>query len=204
MHSSIPLKPPVLKIVSSNQRKSKYAAEILKPLGLNVVSTPLKLQELQSDDLSAIARHKAAQAFELLGPHVVVEDGGLFIEALNGFPGPYTAYVARTLGAIGLCNLLAGVPDRRAIFRSVLIYVDGDGSEHQFIDDTNCLEIADRPSEQSCGDGWSDLWSALIPLGESRPYTELHPNRIAEWLMGRQRRSTFMQLGLFFEREQCR
>ena len=175
----------------------KYAAEILNHLDLNVVPTPLELQELQSDDLRTIARHKAAQAFEQLGPHVVIEDGGLFIEALNGFPGPYTAYVARTLGAIGLCNLLAGVQHRQAIFRSVLIYIDDSGSEHQFIDDTNYLQIADHPSEQTSEDGWSDLWSALIPPGETRPYTDLPPHTITGWLESRRRRSTFMQLGLY-------
>ena len=37
---------------------------------------------------------------------VLVEDAGLFVSALNGFPGVYSSYVLDTLGCSGILRLL--------------------------------------------------------------------------------------------------
>ena len=54
-----------------------------------------------------------------------MEDSGLFIDALNGFPGPYSSYVFRTLGNRGIVKLLDGMENRKAYFLSVVAYADG-------------------------------------------------------------------------------
>jgi XTP/dITP diphosphohydrolase len=54
-----------------------------------------------------------------------VEDAGLFIDALSGFPGPYAAYAYKTIHNSGIVKLLEGVEDRKATFRSVISYYDG-------------------------------------------------------------------------------
>jgi XTP/dITP diphosphohydrolase len=64
-------------------------------------------------------------AFGRCGLPVVVEDAGLFVEGLGGFPGPYAAYVYRTIGNAGLLKLLKDVGDRRARFVSVVAYFSG-------------------------------------------------------------------------------
>ena len=53
---------------------------------------------------------------------MIVEDAGLFIKALKGFPGTYSSYVQETLGNQGILKLLDGVNDRYAEFRSVIGY----------------------------------------------------------------------------------
>lgn len=54
-----------------------------------------------------------------------VEDSGLFIEALGGFPGVYSSYVFKTIGNNGILRLMAHSPKRAAYFKSVigLLYV---------------------------------------------------------------------------------
>ena len=52
-------------------------------------------------------RRPGRPAGRLDGP-AMVEDTGLFIHHLNGFPGPYSAYVFRTLGNRGVLRLLRG------------------------------------------------------------------------------------------------
>jgi XTP/dITP diphosphohydrolase len=46
------------------------------------------------------------EAFEKCGLPIIVEDAGLFVEALNGFPGPYSSYVYKTIGNEGLLKLM--------------------------------------------------------------------------------------------------
>ena len=54
----------------------------------------------------------------------MVEDAGLFIEALKGFPGPYSSYVYKTLGVQGILKLMEGVKRREAYFLSAIAYAE--------------------------------------------------------------------------------
>ena len=49
-----------------------------------------------------------------------VEDTGLFIESLHGFPGVYSAFVLETIGLNGILTLLNNRSSRNAVFRSVI------------------------------------------------------------------------------------
>jgi len=51
-----------------------------------------------------------------------VEDAGLFIDALNGFPGPYAAYAYKTIGNKGLLKLMENIENTKASFHSVIAY----------------------------------------------------------------------------------
>jgi XTP/dITP diphosphohydrolase len=53
---------------------------------------------------------------------MVVEDAGLFVDALNGFPGPYAAYAYRTIGNKGLLRLMETADNRKARFKSVVAF----------------------------------------------------------------------------------
>ena len=55
----------------------------------------------------------AATKFE--GP-IMIDDSGLFINALKGFPGVYSSYVFKTVGCDGILSLMKGVKDRGARF----------------------------------------------------------------------------------------
>ena len=48
--------------------------------------------------LQRSAREKAQYAFDHLLTPLIVDDTGFFIDALNGFPGPYAAYVLNSIG----------------------------------------------------------------------------------------------------------
>jgi len=82
----------------------------------------IKSLEIQSDSLEEIAQASVAEAFEKYRLPMVVEDAGLFVDALNGFPGPYSAYAYRTIGNKGLLRLMGRVDNRKATFQSVIAY----------------------------------------------------------------------------------
>jgi len=113
--------------VTRNKHKFEEASYVLSHFGVRVVQVDLERVEIQSDDLSEIALTGAKQASLRLGRAVVVEDAGLFVDALNGFPGPYSSYVFRTIGIRGILKLMSGVGDRRARFESAVAYCDPSG-----------------------------------------------------------------------------
>ena len=80
--------------------------------------------EIQSESLEEIARTSVLRVWEELHKPVVVEDAGLFIQPLNGFPGPYSSYVYKTIGLKGILKLMEGVSQRSAKFLSAVAYMD--------------------------------------------------------------------------------
>ncbi len=72
-----------------------------------------KLYEPQSDNLLEVAKSKINQALSFLPQNnesndmILVEDAGLFIDALQGFPGVYSSYVYETIGVSGVLRLLS-------------------------------------------------------------------------------------------------
>ena len=78
--------------VSSNEHKFEEAQRILSNLGVNIKLFKTTLEEIQSNSLNEIAKRKVIDAFTKIQKPVIIEDDGLFINSLNGFPGPYSSY----------------------------------------------------------------------------------------------------------------
>ncbi|MCZ7391836.1 MAG: XTP/dITP diphosphatase [Candidatus Methanoperedens sp.] len=108
--------------VTGNAHKVKEAGDILSPLGITVEQNNCGYPELQEDNLEAIAKFGAQWAAKNLNQEVMVDDSGLFIEALGGFPGPYSAYVFDTLGNERILKLMEGEKNRSAVFKCVIGY----------------------------------------------------------------------------------
>ena len=108
--------------VTGNAHKVKEAGHILSPLGITVEQNNCGYPELQEDELEKIAAYGAEWAANKLGSEVMVDDSGLFIRALGGFPGPYSAFVFNTLGNDRILKLMEGETDRKAVFRCVIGY----------------------------------------------------------------------------------
>lgn len=119
-----PLKGRVVFFATGNIHKFNEARSILTELDIAVGMLRVKDTEIQSDSLMEIAQASAREAFKRCGLPVIVEDAGLFIDALNGFPGPYAAYVYKTIGNKGLLKLMKSVEDRKARFQSAIAYCD--------------------------------------------------------------------------------
>lgn len=135
-----------LRFVSSNEHKFGEARRMLRREGIRISHLKASLPEVQSHSLEEIALAKAAAAHRLAGGAVLVEDDGLFIDSLKGFPGPYSAYVFDTIGNDGILALVRG--DRAASFRAVVAYADG----------SNALSfegrVRGRIADRMRGSGW--------------------------------------------------
>ncbi len=78
--------------------------------------------EIQHTDLEEIARTALAVILVKTEKSIIVEDSGLFVHQLNGFPGPYSSYVFDTLGLEGVLKLMENAKNRKAEFRSSVAF----------------------------------------------------------------------------------
>ncbi len=108
--------------VSSNINKYHEAKNILDCSGINLGFLKSDLEEIQSNSLHDIALNKARDAFSKFKKPIIIEDDGLFIDSLEGFPGPYSSYIFKTIGNKGILNLLKN--NRKAKFISIITYCD--------------------------------------------------------------------------------
>lgn len=113
-------------MVTSNPHKAREVAASFAGL-LEAEHVPLECPEYRADDVGEIAREKARYAFEVLRRPLIVDDTAFCVDALRGFPGPYAAYVAGTIGNAGILKLMAGEADRNAHFETAIAYADERG-----------------------------------------------------------------------------
>ena len=155
---------------SSNEHKFEEAQRILSNSGVKIKLFKTTLEEIQSNSLSEIAKRKAIDAFTKIQKPVIIEDDGLFINSLNGFPGPYSSYVYETIGNKGLVRLLENTELRDAKFVAIIAYCNG-------IDDVQLFEssIPGKISSIVEKGGWG-YDPIFIPDGESKTYANV-PNK---------------------------
>ena len=106
-----------LLFATGNVNKVREASLILSRFNIGIRPVDVRKVEIQSDSIEEIVEYALrASCMDWL----VVEDDGLFIEALRGFPGPYSSYVYRTIGLEGVLKLMEGASNRSAYFKSVV------------------------------------------------------------------------------------
>ena len=132
---------PTVWFLTSNQGKLAEAAHHFANFGITVQRLEVPdgaVVEPQASDLETVAEAKLRQALAHLpheGAMVMVEDAGLFVEAMDGFPGVYSSYVHDTVGNQGMTRLLEHLQSedpvmekrlRAASFQAVAALWDGE------------------------------------------------------------------------------
>ena len=74
--------------------------------------------------IEEIARESAKRLAERLKKSVMVEDSGLFIKALNDFPGTCSSYIHKRIGLKGILKLMENMDDRTCYYKSAAAYCE--------------------------------------------------------------------------------
>ena len=120
------LKGRFIFFATANVNKFNEARRVLAEYGIAVGMLRVKSLEIQSENLEEIASASAEDAFRRSKLPIIVEDAGLFIDTLKGFPGPYSAYVYKTIGNTGLLQIMKNAKERKAKFQSAIAYHSAD------------------------------------------------------------------------------
>lgn len=153
--------------VSTNPGKFREVRDLLAPCGVRTRWRRRVLPEPQADTLEEVVAAKLAAVRDVPG-YVLVEDSGLFIPSLHGFPGVYSAHFLK-IWKFGPILELLEQRNRRAYFRTVAGVARGN-RRWMFVGEVRG-SIADRPRGHR-GFGYDPIF---VPTGGTRTFGEIAP-----------------------------
>lgn len=166
--------------LTRNAAKFQVAQKAVQGLGIALVRQDLETPEIQSADVVEIASFSARWASERLGKPVAVTDGGYYIEALNGFPGPFIKYINSWLTATDILNLMKDKKNRNVEVRSCLAYCAPGRDPVTFVESfkgTIALEKGPK--------GATPINEIFIPDGFTEPESAITPEKMVHfWSSG--------------------
>lgn len=112
-----------INFITSNENKVKEFKQVLEP-EIKVNHLFIEYPEPRSDYPEEIAKLAVKPLADIFNKAVVIEDSGLFIKALNGFPGTCSAYIHKRIGLNGILKLMEGVKNRKAFYKCAIGYCE--------------------------------------------------------------------------------
>ena len=161
----MPESAPRAVLVTGNPSKLVEARRLIPGLG----SVALDLPEIQSLDLIEVLRHKGEAAHREIDGPVIVEETGLELPALGGFPGPLVKWMLHAVGPDGIARIVEAEGDPTATARCALLYFDG---EREVIAEGTTRGHLVLPGRGDQGFGWDPVFQ---PRGSDRTYGEMAP-----------------------------
>lgn len=156
----------MITFVTSNRHKFEEVSAIFNDAGIELSWEQMKYEEIQADTTEEVSRNSCIKLIGQIHGDFFIEDTGLFIDSLKGFPGVYSSYVQKTIGNDGIIRLLKDRPDN-AMFKTVLTaYING--TIKQF---TGILEGSIASGER--GEGGFGYDPVFIPSGYGKTLSEM-------------------------------
>ena len=150
--------------VTGNENKLREASQIL---GFEVKLVKIDLSEEQEIEVDKIIKGKTKTAYELVRQPVIVEDTGLYFEAMNGFPGALIKWVLKSIGNKGAIKMLNGYEHRKAYAKTSIGYFDG--KNFKIFSGIIRGKISNEPKGEN-GFGWDMIF---IPENNEKTFAEM-------------------------------
>lgn len=150
--------------ITGNENKLREAKQILR---VEIVSENLDLREIQDVDLEGVIKDKLMHAYKLIKKPVMVEDTGLFLSALNGFPGALVKQLLSRVGREGIVKLLEGFDDKSVVAKCAVGFTKDGKDLKVFIGEIEGNIV--KPRGES-GFGWDPIFQ---PKGYDKTFAEM-------------------------------
>lgn len=106
--------------ITKNQTKWQIAKGILEKYGIDLVQESIETPEIQAQDVDEVVRYSTEYASKLLNKPTIKTDVGYFIEALNGFPGPYVKYINAWLSSEDILSMMKDKANRKITIKETV------------------------------------------------------------------------------------
>ncbi len=156
-----------IQFITTNAGKFAEVSERLARANVKIVHMDRSYPEIQTDRLEKVLKYAATGLDDEVKGDYLIDDSGLFIEALGSFPGVYSAFVQKKIGNKGILKLMAGETYRAAFFETVFLLHQGD--EHEVFHG-QCRGTIAEAERGKGGFGYDPIF---IPEGETRTFAEM-------------------------------
>ena len=156
-------------IIFVNKGKVESAKEKLQDIKIDIYN--YEVDEIRSDDVREIAKHKVKEAYKVVEKPCISLDAGFYIEELNGFPRAYVNFALDTIGIEGILKLMENKTNRKCAFKECLAYYDGENmllfnGNHEGV-------LSEKIQGKDNSKKWSDLWYVFIPYGYDQTLAQM-------------------------------
>ncbi len=146
---------------------SKNKLEEIQAIVPGIEQLEMDLPEIQEIDPHKIIKAKLEAAFAHSGGEFLVEDTSLYMEAMNGLPGPLIKWFLQAIGNEGLVNLGDKLGNNKAVAKTLIGYAKSRDDIHYF---EGVVEGSLVTSRVSSGYGWDLIF---LPYGHEKTFAEM-------------------------------
>jgi len=145
--------------------KNKFAE--VKAILPEVKQLDIDLPEIQEIDAKEIIKEKLLEALKHKKGEFIVEDTSLYLDCLNGLPGPLIKWFLQTIGNDGLANLADKLGNDKAVAKTIIGYAKN--SEKIYFFEGVIQGKIVRPKGDS-NFGWDPIF---LPDGHKKTFAEM-------------------------------
>ena len=127
----------------------------------------IDLPEIQGIDAKEILKAKLLEAQKRKEGPLMVEDTSLYMEALQGLPGPLVKWFLKTVGNNGLSEIAQKLGNDRAEAKTIVGYAQGAGQMHFFEGAIKGRIVSPRGDNAF---GWDPIF---MPEGYDKTFAEM-------------------------------
>lgn len=149
--------------ITGNEGKLREVRDLIP----SVQGVDLDLTEIQEIDARKIITAKLAEAQKSHMGSFIVEDTSLYLDAMNGLPGPLVKWFLKAIKVEGIYQLAETWQSTKATARTLIGYADEDKSVHFFEGVITGTLVPPRGTD---GFGWDPIFQ---PDGSDKTFAEM-------------------------------
>ncbi|VVB78509.1 Non-canonical purine NTP pyrophosphatase [uncultured archaeon] len=111
-----------LYFITGNNKKFEEAERIIP----GIQKLDIDLLEIQELDPKKIIEEKLKEARKVHSGEFFCEDTSVYIECLNGFPGPLIKWMRKSIEIEGIYELVSKYPNKKAVAKTIIGYSNGE------------------------------------------------------------------------------
>ncbi|MCA9488110.1 MAG: non-canonical purine NTP pyrophosphatase [Nanoarchaeota archaeon] len=153
-----------LKFITGNPNKFREAKQILG----NVEKIAMELPEIQEINAKKIIEYKLQEAMKTQKGEFFCEDTSLYINSLNGLPGPLIKWFLESMKTEGIYRMASFSSDRSATAKTIIGYTNR--NEIRYFEGKIDGEIVAPKGETNFG--WDPIF---LPKGYMKTFAQMTP-----------------------------
>ncbi|MBT3412657.1 MAG: RdgB/HAM1 family non-canonical purine NTP pyrophosphatase [Candidatus Jacksonbacteria bacterium] len=152
--------------ITGNKNKLKEIQAVLP----NVEQLDIDLPEIQEVDAQEIVKHKLLEALKLTSEEIIVEDTSLYLDCMNGLPGPLIKWFLKKVGIEGLAAAVEKLGNNKAEAKTIIGYARNKEDIHFFEGEIKGQIVKPRGASDF---GWDPIF---LPDGHDKTFAEMEPS----------------------------